>query len=350
MLAKDAEKAIPGIKLSLLFSPEHGLTGTLDVSGIANSRDTATGLPVISLYGATDAERRPSPEDLRQLDAIVIDVQDAGVRFYTYETVVRYFLEACAKSHTAVIVLDRPDPLGGSFVQGPLSDPGTESYVNVANIPVRHGMTLGELARWMNAKLDLHAPLSVVAMKNWQRGDWFDSTAQAWISPSPNLRSLNEATLYPGIGLIETTNISVGRGTDTPFELVGAPWIDARQLAQTLNGRDLPGVRFIPVTFTPGKPYPYAGQVCHGVNLMVTARNDIDAPELGLEIVSALQKLYPADFKLAGISRLLANKNVLDALLAGTDPLRLQEEWRAPLDKFEDDRKPYLLYGTSPEN
>jgi uncharacterized protein YbbC (DUF1343 family)/CubicO group peptidase (beta-lactamase class C family) len=348
VLAKDAEKAIPGIKLSLLFSPEHGLAGTLDVSGIANSRDTATGLPVISLYGATDAERRPSPEDLRQLDAIVIDVQDAGVRFYTYETVVRYFLEACAKSHTAVIVLDRPDPLGGSFVQGPLSDPGTESYVNVANIPVRHGMTLGELARWMNAKLDLHAPLSVVAMKNWQRGDWFDSTAQAWISPSPNLRSLNEATLYPGIGLIETTNISVGRGTDTPFELVGAPWIDARQLAQTLNGRDLPGVRFIPVTFTPGKPYPYAGQVCHGVNLMVTARNDIDAPELGLEIVSALQKLYPADFKLAGISRLLANKNVLDALLTGTDPLRLQEEWRAPLDKFEDDRKPYLLYGTSP--
>ncbi len=348
VLAKEAEKAIPGLKLSLLFSPEHGLAGTLDVSGIANSRDTATGLPIISLYGATDTERRPSPEDLQKLDAIVIDIQDAGVRFYTYETVVRYFLEASAKSHTAIIVLDRPDPLGGSFVQGPLSDPGTESYVNVASIPVRHGMTLGELARWMNAKLDLHAPLSVVAMKNWQRGDWFDSTGQAWINPSPNLRSLNEATLYPGIGLIETTNISVGRGTDTPFELVGAPWIDARQLAQTLNARDLPGVRFIPVTFTPEKPYPYAGQMCHGINLIITARNDIDAPELGLEIVSALHKLYPAGFKLAGISRLLANKNVLDALLAGTDPLRLQEEWRGALDKFETDRKPYLLYATSP--
>ncbi len=345
VLAKEAEKIVPGLKLVTLFSPEHGLAGTLDISGIANSKDIATAVPVVSLYGATDAERRPSPEELKKLDAIIIDLQDAGVRFYTYETVVRYFLEAASKTHTTIIVLDRPNPLGGSFVQGPLSDPGTESYVNVASIPVRHGMTLGELAVWMNAKLDLQAPLSVVAMKNWQRGDWFDSTGEEWINPSPNLRSLNEATLYPAIGLIETTNISVGRGTDTPFELVGAPWIDGRQLAQKLNARDLPGVRFVPVTFTPDKPYPYAGQLCHGINLLVTARNDIDAPELGLEIASALRKLYPNDFKLEGISKLLANKSVLDALSAGTDPLRIEEEWQVSLNKFEDERKSYLLYG-----
>ena len=347
VLAKDATSVIPGLKLITLFSPEHGIAGNLDVDGIANSRDTATGLPVVSLYGATDAQRRPSADELGRLDAVVIDLQDAGVRFYTYETVVRYFLEAAAKTRTAIIILDRPNPLGGSFVQGPISDAGSESYVNVANIPVRHGMTLGELAGWINAKLGLEAPLSVIAMKNWQRGDWFDSTGELWINPSPNLRSLNEAILYPALGLIETTNVSVGRGTDTPFELVGAPWVNSRQLAQKLNARDLPGVRFIPATFTPATPYPYAGQLCHGVNLLVTARNDIDTPELGLEIASALHELYPGDFKMEGISRLLANKTVLDSLSAGTDPLRMQEEWQSSLSRFEEERKPYLLYGGS---
>ena len=345
ILAKDAANAVPGLKLVTLFSPEHGIAGSLDLSDIADSTDKATGLPVISLYSSTDAERRPSQDELKKLDVIVIDLQDAGVRFYTYETVLRYLLEATAKSHTTILLLDRPNPLGGSFVQGPLSEPGTESYVNVAPIPVRHGMTLGELALWMNGTLDLHAPLSVVAMQNWQRGDWFDSTGQTWINPSPNLRSLTEATLYPALGLIETTNVSVGRGTDTPFELLGAPWINGRQLAQTLNARDLPGVRFVPIAFTPDKPYPYAGQLCHGVNLLVTARNDIDSPELGLELASALTKLYPGYFQLSGIARLLANSSVLEALKAGKDPLRLQEEWQADLSRFEEERKPYLLYG-----
>ena len=348
VLAKDAAHAVPGLELTTLFSPEHGLAGSLDVSGIGNSIDQATRLPVISLYGSTDADRRPSLKQLQRLDAVVIDLQDAGVRFYTYETVVRYFLEAASHTHTAIVVLDRPNPLGGAFVQGPLSDAGSESYVNVAAIPVRHGMTLGELALWMNSKLNLQAPLSVVPMKNWQRGDWFDSTGETWVNPSPNLRSLNEAILYPALGLIETTNISVGRGTDTPFEFVGAPWIQARQLAQRLNSRDLPGVRFVPVTFTPDKPYPYAGQLCQGINVIVTDRNGMDAPELGLEIASALQKLYPQDFKLDGLARLLSNKSVLDALSAGTDPLRIQEDWQAALRIFEDERKPFLLYGTSP--
>lgn len=345
ILANDAANAVSGLKLVTLFSPEHGIAGSLDTNEIADSRDTATGLPVISLYGSTDAERRPSQDELKKLDVVVIDLQDAGVRFYTYETVLRYFLEASAKTHTTILLLDRPNPLGGSFVQGPLSDAGTESYVNVAPIPVRHGMTIGELALWLNARLELHAPLSVVAMQNWERGDWFDSTGQTWINPSPNLRSLNEATLYPALGLIETTNLSVGRGTDTPFELVGAPWINGRQLAQALNARDLPGVRFVPITFTPDKPYPYAGQTCHGVNLLVTARNDIDSPELGLELAAALMKLYPESFKLPGITRLLANNSVLEALSAGKDPLRIQEEWQADLSRFEEERKPYLMYG-----
>lgn len=346
-ILSDAAKVLPGLALVTLFSPEHGINGALDVDHIASSKDAATGIPVVSLYGQADADRRPSPDELTKLDAVIIDIQDVGVRFYTYEAVVRYFLEAAAKTRIDIVVLDRPNPVGGSFVQGPLSDPGTDSYVNVAAVPVRHGMTLGELALWMNDKLGMHAPLTVVAMQNWQRGDWFDSTGLSWINPSPNLRSLNEATLYPAIGLIESTNLSVGRGTDTPFELVGAPWIDGRQLAEKLNARDLPGIRFIPSSFVPAKPYPYAGSVCHGVNLLVTARNDLDTPELGIEIASAIQELYPNEFKLTAASRLLANKSALDALMNGTDPQRIREDWQVSLRKFEVERQPYLLYGSS---
>jgi uncharacterized protein YbbC (DUF1343 family)/CubicO group peptidase (beta-lactamase class C family) len=344
VLAQDAPQSVQGLKLVKLFSPEHGISGSLDVEGIANSKEEASGLPVISLYGAKEEQRRPSPESLHDLDAVVIDLQDAGTRFYTYETVLRYFLEAAPKAGIDIVVLDRPNPLGGSFIQGPVSDIGSESYVNVASLPVRHGLTLGELAGWLNGTLNLHASLKVVAMKGWQRGDWFDSTGQVWINPSPNLRSLNAATLYPGIGLIETTNLSVGRGTDTPFEIVGAPWIDASLLAHTLNERDLPGVRFIPVNFTPEKPYPYAGEVCHGVNIVVTARNDLDAPEVGLEIASALYKQYPGYFHIQGLSRLLANEEVLKGLDSNTDPERIQEHWQPALHSFESDRKPYLLY------
>ncbi len=239
VLAHEAEAAVPGLKLKLLFSPEHGINGALDKEGIQDSKDSSTGLPVVSLYGASASDRRPSLETLRGLDAVLIDLQDAGVRFYTYETVVRYFLEAAGQTGTDIVVLDRPDPIGGAFVQGPLSDTGSESYVNVAPIPVRHGMTLGELARYLNGEYKLGAPLSVIAMKGWQRGDWFDATGLTWTNPSPNLRSLREAILYPALGLIETTNISVGRGTDTPFAYVGAPWIDGPQLARALNARIL---------------------------------------------------------------------------------------------------------------
>jgi uncharacterized protein YbbC (DUF1343 family) len=344
ILAHDAEAAVPGLKLKLLFSPEHGINGALDKEGIQNGKDPSSGVPVLSLYGASASDRRPSLETLRGLDAVLIDLQDAGVRFYTYEAVVRYFLEAAGHSGTEIVVLDRPNPITGAFVQGPLSDAGSESYVNVAPIPVRHGMTLGELARYFNGEYKLGAPLSVVEMKGWQRGDWFDATGLTWTNPSPNLRSLREAILYPALGLIETTNVSVGRGTDTPFAYVGAPWIDGPQLAHALNARLLPGVRFVPVKFTPHSPYPYADQLCHGIELIVTDRNVVDSPELGLEIASALHKLYGDKYALNKIETLLVNRSVLEALQAGRDPQRIAEDWQQQLRDFEIRRKPYLLY------
>ena len=344
VLAHDAPQAIPGLVLTTLFSPEHGIAGSFDQPGVPSTVDPATNLPVISLYGATDAERRPSLDTLRALDAVVIDLQDAGVRFYTYETVLGYFLEAAAQTGTQIIVLDRPNPITGSFVQGPLSDPGKESYVDYMPIPVRHGMTIGELARYFNQQRHLNAPLTVIPMQGWQRGDWFDSTGLTWINPSPNLRDLEEATLYPALGLVESTNISVGRGTDTPFEILGAPWMNARPLAQFLNRRDLPGVRFLPVDFTPQKPYPYAGELCHGVRVLVTDRNALDAPELGLEIASALHHLYPEDFQIEKMKTNLASQSVIDDLIAGHDPQRIAESWRSALDTFEQDRQKALLY------
>ena len=346
VLFHDAAQAVPGVSLDTLFSPEHGIGGSYDQPNVPSSRDAATGLPVISLYGAKDADRRPSPDSLRNLDAVVIDLQDAGVRFYTYEAVVRYFLEAAAKTGTEIVVLDRPDPINGSFVQGPISDAGMESYVNSIPIPVRHGMTLGELARFDKQQLQLQTLLTVVEMQGWQRGDWYDSTGLTWVNPSPNLRDLEEATLYPGIGLVETTNISVGRGTDTPLELLGAPWIDARAFAQALNHRQLTAVRFVPVDFTPQKPFPYAGEICHGVRILVTDRNVLDAPELGIEVASALHRLYADKFELEKMNTLLANRAVLDAIAAGQDPQRIAEGWRAALEAFEQQRQKALIgYG-----
>jgi uncharacterized protein YbbC (DUF1343 family)/CubicO group peptidase (beta-lactamase class C family) len=344
VLAHDAAEAVPGLALTTLFSPEHGIAGSFDLPGVPSGIDAATNLPVISLYGATDAERRPSLDSLHALDAVVIDLQDVGVRFYTYETIVGYFLEAAAQTGTQIVVLDRPDPIAGSFVQGPLSDPGKESYIDYMPIPVRHGMTIGELARFFNQQRQLNAPLTVVALQGWQRGDWFDSTGLTWINPSPNLRDLEEATLYPALGLVESTNISVGRGTDTPFENFGAPWIEGRALAQFLNHRFLPGLRFFPADFTPQKPYPYAGELCHGVRVLLTDRNVLDAPELGLEIASALHRLYPEKFQLEKMKTNLANQSVLDDLAAGHDPQRIAESWRSALDAFEQERQKVLLY------
>ncbi|MGA8198750.1 MAG: serine hydrolase [Candidatus Sulfotelmatobacter sp.] len=332
-----------GVSLDAIFSPEHGVTGTLDTTDLNNSKDDATGVPVYSVYGAKDAARRPRPDVLKQLDAVVVDIQDAGVRFYTYETTLGYFLEGAAKAGIEVIVLDRPDPITGSFVQGPVSDAGVENFNNYWTVPVRHGMTMGELAKMFNTERNINAKLIVVAIEGWERGDWFDSTGLAWINPSPNLRSVTEAALYPGVGLIEGTNVSVGRGTDTPFEVLGAPWMKARELAAYLNARAIAGVRFVPITFTPTSSN-YAGQKCEGVNLVLTDRNALDAPELGIELAAALRKLYPADYKMERMMELLVNQKTYDALVAGEDPRRIAQDWQEKIENFEAVRKKYLLY------
>ncbi len=333
----------PGVSLEAIFSPEHGVTGTLDTTGIGNSLDSATGIPVYSVYGGTDAARRPPDDVMKTLDAVVFDIQDAGARFYTYETTLGYFLEGAAKAGIELIVLDRPDPVTGSFVQGPMSDAGHESFTNYWPVPVRHGMTMGELAKMFNAERNINAKLTVVPMEGWQRGDWFDSTGLMWVNPSPNLRSVTEAALYPGVALIEGTNVSVGRGTDTPFELVGAPGMKGKELAAYLNTRGISGVRFVPVTFTPTTSN-YAGKTCEGVNIVVTDRNGLDAPELGIELAAALRKLYPADFKIERMSELLVNQSAYDALIAGQDPRRIAQDWQEGLQKFGLIRKKYLIY------
>ena len=333
----------PGVSLDAIFSPEHGVTGTLDTTDISNSKDATTGIPVYNLYGAKDSARRPAIDILKTLDAVVVDIQDAGVRFYTYETTLGYFLEAAAKAGIEVIVLDRPDPVTGSFVQGPLSDPEKENFNAYHAVPVRHGMTMGELAQMFNAERHIDARLKVVPMEGWMRGDWFDSTGLTWINPSPNLRSPTAATLYPGVGLVEGANISVGRGTDTPFELLGAPWINGRDLAAYLNARNISGVRFVPTEFTPTASN-YSGQKCGGVNFVLLDRNSLDAPELGIEIAAALHKLYPDQFHLEKIVDLLLNQSVYDALAKGQDPRRIAQDWQESLDKFMQIRQKYLIY------
>jgi uncharacterized protein YbbC (DUF1343 family)/CubicO group peptidase (beta-lactamase class C family) len=332
-----------GVSLQAIFSPEHGVTGSLDTTHIGDSKDEATGVPVYSVYGGTDAARRPSMDVLKTLDAVVFDIQDAGARYYTYETTLGYFLEAAATAGIELIVLDRPDPVTGSFVQGPVSDAGRENFTNYWTVPVRPGMTMGELARMFNAERNLNAKLTVVPMEGWQRGDWFDATGLVWVSPSPNLRSVTEAALYPGVALVEGTNVSVGRGTDTPFELLGAPWMKSKELAAHLNTRGIAGVRFVAVTFTPTSA-AYGGQKCEGVNLIVTDRNGFDAPELGIELAAALHKLYPADFKIERMTELLVNQSVYDALVAGQDPRRIAQEWQEGLEKFQQVREKYLIY------
>ena len=332
-----------GIELTAIFSPEHGVSGTMDTTAISNSKDAATGIPVFSVYGDTSAKRHPSTEILNSVDAIVYDIQDIGTRFYTYETTLGYFLEAAAQTRKEMVVLDRPNPINGVYVQGPISDAGRESFTNYGEVPIRHGMTIGELARFYNAEHKINAHLTVVPMEGWQRGDWLDSTGVLWVNPSPNMRNLTEAVLYPGVGILETTNVSVGRGTDTPFELLGAPWIQPMELAAFLNGRAIGGVRFVPVEFTPSASV-YAQQKCGGVNIVVTDRNAVDAPELGIEIASALHSLYPEKFETKSLDNLMVNDATMKAISAGEDPRRVWQDWVDKIDAFETVRAKYMLY------
>ncbi len=352
VLAQQHGKGSPSLELTTLFSPEHGIAGVEDRTGIGNSVDTATKLPVISLYGSKPEDRRPKAEDLQKLDAVLIDLQDAGARFYTYETVVGYFLEVAAKTGTPVIVLDRPALTSGVQVGGPVSDAGMESYVNYMQEPMTLGLTLGELAGFFNGERHLGARLTVVPMRNWQRGLWFDQTGVPWVNPSPNLRTMNAAALYPGIAFAEYTNLSIGRGSDDPIEQIGAAWIandaEAQKLSDTLNARKLTGVTFAPVTFTPEKPYPYAGQSIHGVRMTVTDRERFDAPAMGAELLTAVHVQYPAQFKFDRAAKLILNDATDQALAAGKDPHEIAAMWDAGLSDFRQRREKYLLYGYLP--
>lgn len=339
----DALAKLPGVSLDAIFSPEHGVTGTLDTTNVSNSKDVATGVTVYSVYGAKDAMRRPPLDVLKNLDVVLFDLQDVGSRFYTYPPTLGYFLEAAAKVGIEIWVLDRPDPVTGSIVQGPVSDTGHESFTNYFPLPVRHGMTTGELAKFFNGERGIDAKLTVVPVEGWMRGDWFDSTGLAWVNLSPNMRSLNEATLYSGVGMVEGTNVSVGRGTETPFEVLGAPWIKGSELAQYLNAREISGVRFVPVAFTPNASN-YAGQRCEGVNLIVIERSALDAPELGVELASALHKLYPEQFHVEKMNDLLVNQAAYDAIMRGEDPRQIAVDWQDELEKFERVREKYLIY------
>ena len=333
--------AAKDVKLVKLFSPEHGIRGVLDDS-VPTEVDEKTKLPILSLYGDT---RRPTAAMLDGLDAIVIDLQDIGVRFYTYTTTTAYILEEAAKRKLPVFVLDRPDPVDGWQVEGPALD--KEQVGTLTNyfqpMPVRHGMTLGELASLYNGENKIGADLTVVAMKNWRRDDWFDETALPWIGPSPNMRNMNEAALYPGLGAIEGTNISVGRGTDTPFEHVGAPWIDGVQLADALNARAIAGVRFYPVRFTPASS-KYAGEECQGVFIIVTDRAALRPVRVGLEIASALTRLYPAQYQIDLAARLLGSKDTIARIKTGDDPATIAASWSAAEAKWRLLRAKYLLY------
>jgi uncharacterized protein YbbC (DUF1343 family)/CubicO group peptidase (beta-lactamase class C family) len=331
--------AAKDVKLVTLFSPEHGIRGILDAN-VASSVDEKTNLPILSLYGDT---RRPSAKMFENLDAIVIDLQDIGARFYTYMTTMAYVMEEAAKRRLPVFVLDRPNPVNGWQIEGPSLDKDALAFTSYFPMPIRHGMTLGELARLFNGENKIGADLTVFAMKNWRRDDWFDDTALPWISPSPNMRNMNEATLYPGIGAIEGTNISVGRGTDTPFEHVGAPWIDGVQLAAALNARALPGVRFYPERFTPTST-KYVNEECQGVFIIVTDRVALRPVRIGLEIAAALTRLYPSQYQLEAAGRLFGSRDTLTRVKMGEDPATIAASWGAAESHWRLLRAKYLLY------
>jgi uncharacterized protein YbbC (DUF1343 family)/CubicO group peptidase (beta-lactamase class C family) len=328
------------VTLVALFSPEHGIRGQLDEK-VPSSRDEKTGLAIHSLYGDT---RRPTAAMLDGIDTLVLDLQDIGARFYTYPATLAYAMEEAAKRKIAVVVLDRPNPIDGFSVEGPFQDAASIGFNGYRPMPIRHGLTLGELGRLFNAEQHIGADLTVVAMKNWRRDDWFDETALRWVNPSPNMRNMIAATVYPGIGAIEGTNVSVGRGTDTPFEQIGAPWIDGVALAAALNARALPGIRFYPVTFTPAAGAKLGGQACHGVFVIVTDRDRLRPVRVGVEIAAALSTMYGAQFKLEDAAYLLGSKAAIERIRAGADPAAIAASWRSDEEKWRLLRAKYLLY------
>jgi uncharacterized protein YbbC (DUF1343 family)/CubicO group peptidase (beta-lactamase class C family) len=338
----DLLHATPGLELVCIFSPEHGISGALDHDGIGDAKDEATGLPIYSLYGEGES-RRPKKEHLADIDCLVFDIQDIGARFYTYMSTMAWAMEAAAENDMRYVVLDRPNPIGGVDVEGPVLDAGRESFVGFHTLPVRHGMTVGELATMYRVERKLDVDLTVARMENWRRGDWWDATGLVWINPSPNMRNLNEAALYPGVGLLETTNISVGRGTDTPFEVLGAPWIDGPLLARELNAAGLAGVRFVPIQFTP-ESSKFEGEKCEGINLVIIDRDGLQPVRVGLNIAVTLRRLFGDKWDVDAMDRLLINKAVLTAIRDGADVGAIEAIYRPGLRKFLQRRQKHVLY------
>jgi uncharacterized protein YbbC (DUF1343 family)/CubicO group peptidase (beta-lactamase class C family) len=329
----------PGVRLKAIFSPEHGLSG-MDDGEVESGVDSGTGLPVYSLYGKV---RRPTEEMLGGLDALVFDIQDAGVRFYTYITTLGYAMEAAAGNGIAFYVLDRPNPLNAVSVQGPVMDEDFRSFTGYFPLPVRYGMTVGELAEMFNVENRIGADLHVIRMSGYARSDWFDETGLNWVDPSPNLRSLIGATLYPGVAMVEGANVSVGRGTDTPFELLGAPWIDGQKLAHYLNASQLRGVSFSPAVFTPLNA-PYKNEKCHGVRITLTNREVLDTGRMGIEIVAALHRLYPKKFRIDRTLDIIGSRSTYRYLREGVSPRSIALRWKKELGGFLALRSKYLLY------
>ena len=329
----------PGVQLIALFSPEHGLAGRNDEK-ISSAKDPATGLPVHSLYGET---LRPTDEMLKGIDALVFDVQDAGVRFYTYTTTMAYCIEEAAKRNIAFFVLDRPNPLGGEIVEGPMLDMDKTNFVAYFPLPVRYGLTIGELAQLFNAENHIGADLHVIAMKNWHRNYFFESTGTRWIPPSPNLRTTKGSVLYPGIEILQNAGVSVGRGTETPFEEFGAPWLNGDEVAAALNERHLAGLHFAAKPFIPIVGL-YSGQRCGGVAVRITDRYRVRAMSMGMETAIILHRLYPQQFDPEKLLLLIGNSDTIQQLQSGTPAEKIVASWSAALTAFDQIRRKYFLY------
>jgi uncharacterized protein YbbC (DUF1343 family)/CubicO group peptidase (beta-lactamase class C family) len=334
----DLLKASTNLTLKVLFSPEHGIRGEHDEK-IGDSVDEKTGLPVCSLYGE---HRQPLPEQLKDLDALVFDIQDIGCRFYTYISTLGLCMEAAGQAHLKFFVLDRVNPIDGLDIDGPVWN-GSRSFTAFHKIPVRHGMTVGELARMYNAECGFNADLQVIPVEGWKREFWFDQTMLPWMNPSPNMRSLPAAILYPGVCLLEATELSMGRGTDRPFEMIGAPYIDDVVLAGELNRAGLPGVRFVPVRFTPTASV-FKDKPCGGVSILLTDRETCPVLDVGLVLARTLHRLYPKDFTLEKMNNLLGDTQTLEMIKAGKSNAEIKAAWKGPLDDFKKRRAAFLLY------
>ena len=330
----------PDVNVVKLFSPEHGLYGVLDVK-VDDMVDPETGLPVLSLYGET---RKPSAEMLQGVDTIVFDIQDIGTRFYTYISTMGLVMQAAAEHGVEVVVLDRPNPINGVDVAGPIADEKYQGFTAFGDLPLRHGMTVGELAELFNDEFGIGADLIVVPVEGWRRDMWWDETGLTWVNPSPNMRNLTQATIYPGIGLLESgRTISVGRGTDQPFELFGAPWIDGRELAAALNERDIPGLRFVPVRFTPDQRV-HTGQECGGVYVLVTDREALEPVSAGMTIAWTIEHLYPEQYDEGTVAPMIQDEASMDALRTADSPEQIPAVWQDELAEFMDVRAKYLRY------